>query len=518
MKGASSLATAFALLAAPIAVVVVSEGMRDAREPFWRVSTADPTYAYLLNGLSVATGSLPWQIDQPGTPVQALVGASLHVRHTVSSETSPSLVDDVLANPEPYCRFANRVLIGIYALTTLAVGLVARSANAPLAIAVALQATPLLSRTVWDGLLKVGPETLLPTFAAAAALLAFRLSFDDTQSAALVVAAGLVAGLGMATKVTFLTVALMLAVLVVRGRHRVAYVVMAAITAGAAVVATPDRIARFTDFAVQVATHRDLYRPGAAGLPSPQEWIRSVWRFCLADPLLPAVVALCLAMAVSVPRSIPGLRRGLAIAAAAGILHLALAAKDPVAAPRYLVPILGVTGFHGTLLLTSRETLATRRWRGTLAIVVLILVGLRGWRSLYHQQGEAARAKAGAASLSKSLEADPGCLTVPFRGASSLEFALQFGNALSGDHFASALRKRYPDAVSFDVDRQEFVHFGEVIPRADLARARSCLVLRGYTQDGATRANAPLPTDFQLTLSVREGRESLYRLALPGPR
>jgi hypothetical protein len=83
------------------AVVAVLGVMHIMQHPVTHYSGSDPAYAYLINGLTLATGSSDiGHTDNPGTTVQ--VFEAIVIRFVYLFRSAPSVTDDVIANPELY--------------------------------------------------------------------------------------------------------------------------------------------------------------------------------------------------------------------------------------------------------------------------------------------------------------------------------------------------------------------------------------------------------------------------------
>lgn len=76
----------------------------------------DPDWSYLLNGLALATGTPPGQVDHPGVTVHYLSAALLRLWHLAAPAGEP-LVDSVLLRPESALAFLGRAYALLAALS-----------------------------------------------------------------------------------------------------------------------------------------------------------------------------------------------------------------------------------------------------------------------------------------------------------------------------------------------------------------------------------------------------------------
>ena len=236
-----------------------------ARGPFWLGSNLDPEYPYLLNGLSIASGSSPGHVDHPGTTVQLAVAGALRASHALAG--TGSLADDVLSRPERYLHVAAWALLGLVALALAWAGLEARRATGSAAIALLVQAVPALSSRSLSQLGGVRPEPLLLALAAALAALTLRSLAPGRQPGARDAALlGAVVGLAACTKVTAAPLLLLPLLLVRRPGQRLAAAGAAALAFAASFAPAASRLAAFAGFLGRIATHSGQYGAGAPGI------------------------------------------------------------------------------------------------------------------------------------------------------------------------------------------------------------------------------------------------------------
>jgi hypothetical protein len=133
-----------ALAAAPCLLLLTAAWMRSARGPAWLAFNFDPTYADLLNSLTILKGYPPFLIHHPGLPLQAI--GSLVMAAVYGTTGTGTLVSDVVARPETYIFWIHAVALVTAAGLVAAAGQIAwRSAG--LAAALLVQSGPWLSVT-----------------------------------------------------------------------------------------------------------------------------------------------------------------------------------------------------------------------------------------------------------------------------------------------------------------------------------------------------------------------------------
>ncbi len=204
------------LFVLPIVFVILALTLRDWHGPYWLGNNSDPEYAYLMNFLNIIQGKVPGHTDHPGTPLQILGGVIIQITYLMQSllnHVNTNLVNSVLENPEFYLKTVSNVLIFLNALSILIVGGTAFFLSHNLTKSLLLQSTIFL----WTPLIqsiRVSPEPLLFSLTQLlVSLLLFYLYSDCWQINFTGVLLGLIIGLGIATKITFFPLALVILLL-----------------------------------------------------------------------------------------------------------------------------------------------------------------------------------------------------------------------------------------------------------------------------------------------------------------
>jgi hypothetical protein len=184
--------------------------LREAARPFWLWSNLDPDYFYLFDALRLIDLEPPGHVYHPGTTVQALGAIVIKAMHPLSN--ADAMTEAVLADPEAYLAAISNVLIGLNAGAMLLVGAAGLAATGHLPVALFLQLGPFLSSLTLKHEFHVKPEALLVfsvLMLMAVAILAAKPGLLERHRLRLAAAFGVVAGFGVATKVTAAPVFLM---------------------------------------------------------------------------------------------------------------------------------------------------------------------------------------------------------------------------------------------------------------------------------------------------------------------
>ena len=265
----------------------------------------------------------------------------------------------------------------------------------------------------------------------------------------------MLAGLGVAAKVTFAVVALAPAVLARSRRQLMVYI--AALTATAGVLMTPIllRISRLVEFLARFAYRSGEYGGGSTGF-STQEYLRGA-RLLVLQNKVPAIVLLASIVVLLALRS-TSLRdrigrvefRTLGVVTLLELLSYALVARQ--AFPRYLIPavlLMGVNLFvlHGIATTVWAQRRRTVHVVAAVSLVLLTAVWMRNvasqLASLRSETADRLATVDAATSLRKS-----GAVVISGTWSSAPSHAFAMGEFWVGDAWRDVAEKVYPDQLA----------------------------------------------------------------------
>jgi len=480
----------------PGLLVPVVSVMRPALGPYWLQINVDPTYAYLTNGLLLATGRAAAHTDNPGTPVQLLGAVTIRVAHLLTGRGE--LEEDVLARPERYLAAMRLVLVMVFVATVAVCGVLALRVTGSLAVALLLQATPFLTVRPITDLTKVKPEPLLMSIVVLmAALVAVCLLAPARLSGwRRVIAFGLLCGAGMATKVTMLPLLIVPFAVLRSWLQRAGYLTVTVATFFAITVPATVSIRKFFRFITRYATHTEAYGRGDEAILPPdllshrlpslitklavEEWV-------FLGPLL---ASFAVVIAVPMLRRLADLDprqqtawRVLALLVVAGAGSLLLVAKNPGVPERYLVPTFAIAGLMPVAMsvLAGPGCLglqrAVRRSAGVALVAaagIHFVIGIRSdMRYLRRSRDASLSRQAGAEAAAAGVP----CTLVQTTRSSTRERALHFGNQIAGRRFGATLDRLYPGVIIIASPNPGFRTFTERLTVQEaFARGDLCAV------------------------------------------
>ena len=442
-------------LALPALVFLGGSWLGRCRTPI--AAWVDPDYPYLLSALSIAEGAAPTHTQHPGTPVQEMGAAMLLTVHAVRPAGFASLREHVLARPEAFLRLWRSLALGLYAAALAASGLFIWKTTGSLVASSLFQVAPLISVETLFSLSRVQPEPLALALGAGATAILVGLSVDpatrDTRRTA--GALGVIAGVGMATKLTFAPIPLV-CLFVLSPRSRRVFAGATAISAGVALVPAFPTLKETARWYASLVLHTGYYgtgRPGLVDLAAfPESLRRLAWEEWAASLIGAAGLGLGLWALARFSRADPSDRAAARALVAGGLAQLAwLCVVGKHARARYLLPVVLLAGLGAVLIwrLGRRPGVAAATRAGLIGVVVMALAG-QPWR-LAARAGEirqetALRREAAAIVASAAggiIEATP---------VVSQAGALRYGQIFAPARFAADLRRLYPGFTGWDLD------------------------------------------------------------------
>jgi hypothetical protein len=427
-SGGARRSAAYLLAAAPAALVATAIWTRIARGPAWLAFNFDPTYAYLLNSLTILEGYPPFLIHHPGLPLQAIGSIVIAALHAATGHGP--MAADVIARPETFSGWIHAVAVLLSAALVFVAGLVVdrRAGNGA---AFLVQIGPWLSITAASLLGQMRAEVLIAGTATLwAAFIVAHVARPDRGDASHL---GAATGVTLALHMSSLPLLLAPLLLLEAWRDRRRFLLW---TGGSFLIAFAPGWLKLPSFAKQmamIALHAGHYGTGAATIVDVGMYLPSAAALVAAEPIASAIVAVSLGVwgawtRVAATDDEPPSRRALGALTAMQIVAFALTAKHPD--PHYLVAMHCTLGAN--LWLVGRWA-ARRRPAFVAPAGVGALAAIAAWNGAA-LTAEAARLRAArgaqeeAARMTDAIVRRDGCFTISAYRASSEQEALEWAN------------------------------------------------------------------------------------------
>ena len=175
------------------------------------IYNADPAYAYLFNGLLLLDGHVPYHIDHPGTPLQALIAVLVYLQWTylkLATSVNADIIVAVMSEPERYLLLISRTLLTLNVLALALLGKKIYDNTRNMYLACFCQCSLLTYGLFGTKLLYPAPEALVACLSlcllGVLSPLIFQRDYEAKKQINIAILAGLIFGLGFAVKLSFL--------------------------------------------------------------------------------------------------------------------------------------------------------------------------------------------------------------------------------------------------------------------------------------------------------------------------
>ena len=233
----------------------------------------DPAYAYLFNGLLLLNGNAPYHIDHPGTPLQIICAIATYLSWIylkINEITALNLNDSVFKDPELYLRNIAFILaiLNIYALYYLGKKIYDASMN--ILLSMLSQLGMFAFFIVMPRIIYPSPEALIIPISlfilgGLAQYIFQNNNLNVNAENKISKAIGILYGIGVAVKITFLPMLVLLALINSRNevKNILKYFVITFI-----VFTLPvwKNIGRFIDWVSEIVTHSGIHGSGSKGI------------------------------------------------------------------------------------------------------------------------------------------------------------------------------------------------------------------------------------------------------------
>lgn len=433
----------------PLGYLVASFWARSQGGPAWLWFNLDPDYFYLLDSLNIINLTTPGHVYHPGTTVQWLGALILKIAHWGAS--AGAITAKVLADPESSLRLMSTVFVLINGIAAWALGAVGLRVFGGVLAAWFLQMAPFISMVILKHGYHVKPEALLLATAmmlAAVSVLSLSPGLLARRRWRFAVGFGVIAGFGVATKITAFPVFL-LPVFVLAGARDgfwggvKAVALYAAVALAALVVFTLPAVGAydvFFDWMVTVFQGNSAYGgtvPSADLTAYPLQVLKLFKRPAFHVVFILSIVTVVFAVRRRndiEPAASAAEVRLLAGITVSQLAHVLLVAKQANAI--YLIPSFVLIPLAFVLVWRLGGALLARPLGPGVAVLLAALVLAQGF-GVSKLAREQAEKRDGAVSL--DMERFGGCARVYSYAASSKSYALMLGDYVTGGRFAGRL-------------------------------------------------------------------------------
>ncbi len=480
----------FALM--PALYLVIAFTLTDADGPQWLGTNFENSYPYLFNALSLTQHRTPYYTDHPGTTTQMFGALCLWL----SGLHSQALVNAVLSRPESFIHFIQRSLLVLGAISFWLFPWTGwmicrvkyfknRASVAPsnpqtqdhlLWAFLLLQPALLFFDTTFKNIVWLASELVLIVLCGAVVTSCACL-LKGRRPQWMVVTAGAICGLGIATKLTFFPWILICLICLSSISESAIFLGSLLLTATCALIPIFPRLSRVFHWFFRMATHSGYYGTGAPGFVHFSQYPNDVVRLLSGEPIMalfPIVTTVVIWIATIGVQSARPLRNSAFRLLAAQIVSYLLIAKH--ANFHYMIPLFFSTGLNLFLLL---EAIAAQPWpsaRSFLSSALLLGLLAQGLHFLrVRTPGTYSRLQTEQVQqlqlYERAKEVARDSVRADYYRAGSPEFALYFGNFYAHRAFGKELEKMFPSALFYNIFYGKFENYQSLID-ANIIRSR----------------------------------------------
>jgi hypothetical protein len=503
-KHFSKTMKSFSMFLAPLGIVILAAFLRHVYGPFWLGNLFEAEYTYLMNSLAVSQGFQAFHADHPGSTLQLFGAALLFAVHIITGKGG-ALVDDVLIRPEFYLSSIYYSLIFILFISILFAGLLSLRWTGNYAASLLLQLALILSYCVcYYALPRMKPELMIliiDVWLCIAVLYHYHLTVSNGEASP-VFTYGVIVGIGVALKITYFPLMLLPLVLVKSIKDKISLMMISAFVF---IAITANPLMNFDGFLGflfgELFARKGYNRPIVEGSDTFQamgQGISRLFHFVYQQEIVfvgIVVVFLISGIIYFLTRSwrTPSaadsfFRRcwlGLLLAV---VCQFLLVANGPSAKSHYLIPAMGLIGLVALVSWLWPASFLRNNKRVLLLYQISCLSLFfgafvwAGWKFPAQVNGveketerwlEASRYR-----KENNLLDIP---TVYYYQASNIQYALAFGNEMSGRHFSRNLAALYPECYSFRLwNRVLYGSFGsETVKLNDIVNKYGRVLIQG---------------------------------------
>ncbi len=446
--------------------------------------SGDPEYAYLLNGINIATLHPVGHTDNPGTPAQIYSAVVLRIAHCVNFSDKNDLQTDVLSNPDAYVELERKVSVILNAMMMLFLGLFSLIILRNVWYSLVLQSTMFLSSNLLEiAFTKVSPEPVLIFTVMLLVSIVIKYYTDYEKDKKLYPwIFGLLTGFGLATKATFLPLAVLPFILLKGKKFKRNY--LAAIIPSFILFTAPaiPEYPHMAKWFLGLSTHTGTYGQGASGIIDFGTYFSSLHAIATNNPAL--LLSLIIAVIVPAVFFLTGKIRSWSASlpmkfmtslAAVQLLGILMVAKH-YHANHYLIPLISLSGaiwVFAILLIKEQSGNSRVAMNKFLAPAVLVLFIIMGFSNRKYLQ----EANHGYIITNEEYTQVRNRLDTEFAGYVKAYYypitinpysALRWGSVYSRQLHLDALRSIYPEGLFYDFRINSFQVWETPLPVTDL--------------------------------------------------
>jgi len=485
----------FCVLIIPLIVGVMALRLKSATGPFWLGANFDPAYLYLISFVYIVDGIAPIFTDHPGTTLQILgafviklLSLGLNVRETVT---------EVLKDPEYFLHAVYNAMICLYVMSFSALSLYSWKRSRSLIFTFCVQLSSLLfltHRSYTSGniilpiIANINSETLLITFINIYLICLLKIYFDQNRTRwSMSVILGVVCGLALATKLTFIPLCLGAFIIVKGLRQKGLLLGLVVCTYGLATMPIWPRYDIAFSWWTNLITHSGTHGAGTVGIIDVKAYFASIRWIVSQYSLLFTVVAAAFISSWFIfrPREKEEVERMRHSRFFITVLCLICLAQYAITAKQsgshYMVPGIALCGLLLALTYDLFKDRVNTKIIGAGLCILMIFLFIRA--EVFHQRLKEVNTDLHNFS-NKIYSSYDDCIIFGYYRSSRKETALEFAEAHGIEkHYSKLLKSIYPEALFYNRWLKTFHDFDKNVMVSQVIGERQCVLMYGSNMD-----------------------------------
>lgn len=340
--------------------------------------SVDPDYMHFLSGLCVSTGRFSQaNIDHPASTLQLILAIVFRIIYLFRSHSVP-FFEDAIINSDLYLAIANLILTTIISIAILIAGYKIYKLTDNLIIALLIQTSPFIANVWYDIIGRIYPEILLPIPVFILIILFFQAIYNEEKEPSVGWFAFAIA-FGLATKATFLPVAILPFFILKTKKQLIRYLILTLVFYLFLALPVTFQINRYWLWMKGLFMHSGNYGQGQANIINPEVFINNIKEIFNSEKVFFYSIGLLATVTALFSRSANTTKEKTIFRISLGVIILLLLQTFLISkqyAFRYFVPVLLFSPF---ILFLIRECINLRFpnkkvYLGTSALLIFFLV------------------------------------------------------------------------------------------------------------------------------------------------
>jgi len=425
----------------------------------------DPNYVYLVNSTALCDGFGVGYIDHPGTTVMQIGAVTIGITHLLINPENETLVRHVFKDSHLFILSIRNVLMILNAIIILLLGWFALKKTRSVWVALLLQGSTLITAITLDHVFtKIAPEPFL-FFLTAVFVMAVLWFYTekDKNSWKFVIAFSLLVGAGLATKATFLPLAIFPFIVLPTLKRKLIY--LAGIIPSFVLFTIPiiPEYKHMYYWFRGLISHSGKYGHGEKDLIDLKTYLPNILKILVNNPIFGIVIGMGIILVLfSVIQNFRKKKKidwdiqiltGLIVSSGFGVL---LVAKQ-YNGNHYLIPILLLTGISLFFVLNIFLRLKFSEFikKLILPIIVIALIAFVGWK----QPSKMNYVDYGYRITNEEMDSTNAMLTRDYAEYTKIYYypfslnkysALNFGDVYTNRRMLPQLKELYPNTYFYN--------------------------------------------------------------------